>query len=425
MTGKVCQGVCAWWRSGGLFASTMPVVAAGLPLLLLFSSKGMVVLFGLAVLAAMVDLLGTGGWRRPGLDGGVVLALALVLAWGLASGLWEETPGLAVAKTGQLVTLGVGALILVAAARRQPELVARRSLSWLCGGLLLTTLVIGIEAAFNLPIGRTLRGLPSNSPALSILYYKNVAAAGAVLVVPATCVALAWRRWLMAAVLAVSLVFCARATHSYTSIVAITVAVACLLPALRWPRVSLALVAVLMLGLFTAAPLASRLPDTNYLVRSVPWLPPSLMHRTAIWQFVASHVIERPLLGWGLDASRELPGGDANITMVAMYRGALVEFNQQILPLHPHNMALQLWLETGAVGVMLFLALLTALLRRVLAWPGRMVAVATAAVVTPLIVGMASYGLWQSWWLSCVALMASLVATWLPACAEADGRSSE
>ena len=36
-------------------------------------------------------------------------------------------------------------------------------------------------------------------------------------------------------------------------------------------------------------------------------------HRLEIWHFAGQRIAERPLLGWGLDASRAIPGGNALI----------------------------------------------------------------------------------------------------------------
>jgi O-antigen ligase len=74
----------------------------------------------------------------------------------------------------------------------------------------------------------------------------------------------------------------------------------------------------------------------------------------------------------------------------------------QWLPLHPHNAALQLWLELGAPGAILF-AWLVAWVWLALgaaAWPPLYAAAAGSSLVTALVVGFGSYGVWQEWWIS-------------------------
>jgi len=117
----------------------------------------------------------------------------------------------------------------------------------------------------------------------------------------------------------------------------------------------------------------------------------SIYHRAAIWQFVAERIEEKPLLGWGLHASRSMPGAKELVA-----RGA------EILPLHPHNGPLQLWLELGAIGAVLGAALL--------AWLARNAASAAqaAALTAMLVVGSVSFGLWQGWWMAAIWLVVGL-----------------
>jgi O-antigen ligase len=117
----------------------------------------------------------------------------------------------------------------------------------------------------------------------------------------------------------------------------------------------------------------------------------SVYHRAAIWQFVAQRIEERPLIGWGLHASRSMPG--ANVTIA---QGA------ELIPLHPHNGPLQLWLELGALG-----AVIGAML---LAWLAlNVVSAAQAAALTAMVtVASVSFGLWQGWWMAAIWLLIGL-----------------
>jgi exopolysaccharide production protein ExoQ len=119
----------------------------------------------------------------------------------------------------------------------------------------------------------------------------------------------------------------------------------------------------------------------------------SIYHRAAIWQFVAHRVAEKPVLGWGLHAARNMPGAQETIS-----RGA------ELIPLHPHNGPLQVWLELGAVGALIVAALL--------AWLGVNVASAAqaAALSAAFTVASISFGLWQGWWMAALWLLLSLAA---------------
>ena len=81
-----------------------------------------------------------------------------------------------------------------------------------------------------------------------------------------------------------------------------------------------------------------------------------------------------------------------------------------LLPLHPHNGVLQWWLELGGVGAMLGAGFLIAMIRNM---PVRFAryddAAALALTVAAIVIGLASYGVFQSWWLG----TEWLVATWM------------
>jgi O-antigen ligase len=126
-------------------------------------------------------------------------------------------------------------------------------------------------------------------------------------------------------------------------------------------------------------------------------LPASWDARLTIWTFTDARILERPLLGWGLDASRSWP---------------------HIIPLHPHNAALQFWLELGGVGAVIAAGLLFFLFWLIArATEGKAyMAVASATLAAYLTIGALSFGVWQEWWLgigavafcACLALKRTL-----------------
>jgi O-antigen ligase len=121
-------------------------------------------------------------------------------------------------------------------------------------------------------------------------------------------------------------------------------------------------------------------------------LPPSSQHRVEIWHFVLQKWQERPLLGWGVDSSRSIPGGLDEVRP-----------NMVGLPLHPHNMPLHILLEQGIIGFALFFVALCIVVRGV--WrvaPGQpyMTAAIAAALSCYLTIAMSAFGMWQTWWVA-------------------------
>ena len=175
--------------------------------------------------------------------------------------------------------------------------------------------------------------------------------------------------------------------------------------AYRFPRIAAGAIAVGVIALGLIFPVAPLSMDTvARLHQSVPQFDNSMIHRFAIWHFAIDRIAERPLLGWGLDASRALPGGTEIIDDPRLPE--LARPDAPWMPLHPHNAALQWRLELGWPGsVLAVLAILWLLRQIVVALPPPARASALALVAGSLVVAMLSYGFWQAWWQSALWLI--------------------
>src|SRR3546814_15695750 len=87
---------------------------------------------------------------------------------------------------------------------------------------------------------------------------------------------------------------------------------------------------------------------------SADWLPETAQYRLHIWDTVSQRIAERPLFGWGFDASPDLP-----IRAAQPFRTGA-----KIIPSHPHHGELQILVETGLGGALRTRALLFLLCRR-------------------------------------------------------------
>jgi O-antigen ligase len=129
-------------------------------------------------------------------------------------------------------------------------------------------------------------------------------------------------------------------------------------------------------------------------------IPYSARHRLAMWAFAAEKIHEKPLLGWGFGSSRYIPQEDRRLAP-----------NMEIMPLHPHNLALQTRLELGLPGVMILAALVFTVFYRLATFtddPWKS-GIAMAAASGWLFVANVSYGMWQSWWIALAFLLAVLM----------------
>jgi O-antigen ligase len=152
-------------------------------------------------------------------------------------------------------------------------------------------------------------------------------------------------------------------------------------------------------------------------------LNPSTIHRLFIWRFAGDRIAERPLWGWGMDAARDIPGGQLDLSTA--YPQAVLPANARALPLHPHNATVEWRLDLGIPGAVLMLAILVWGLYR-LGWHGALSANRRAGslawATSAIIIGCVSYGFWQAWWLACLWLGAALLAAPGTAAPVRDGR---
>ncbi len=136
-------------------------------------------------------------------------------------------------------------------------------------------------------------------------------------------------------------------------------------------------------------------------------------HRLGIWNFVDARIDDKPWLGWGMEASRAIPGGKDMIPMPDCGEAVNPEILGPVLgdqlPLHPHDLALNLRVELGIPGLLLGLAVIAWL-----AWQTRRQSPLVRAVAGSALAGAATYallnlGMWQGPWLVTLFYLVGLV----------------
>lgn len=122
----------------------------------------------------------------------------------------------------------------------------------------------------------------------------------------------------------------------------------------------------------------------------------SMNQRLEIWDFVSLKIFENPLIGYGVDATRSIE-----------FEGRMV-FYQNAFVLHPHNIALQIWIELGALGIFLTSCLLLSLyiyLKKLSAAQQSLSVIAFSGVIVVMLV---SWSIWSGWLIGLILLLVSL-----------------
>ena len=172
--------------------------------------------------------------------------------------------------------------------------------------------------------------------------------------------------------------------------------------ALLAPRAALACCGCVILALLFGAPLMAFLPVEAIFERFGGVAPSSWLHRVAVWQSVSAHIPQAMPFGAGADYARIWK---ETAPMIAV-PGAAAPLS--LMPTHPHNIFLQIWLELGAVGVMSIAAFVFFGMRALTrARPRNGVAVAACGALGAIAVSMFVEGsLWQVWRMAAMALAA-------------------
>ena len=347
-----------------------------------------------AGLCAAGLVLSTGGPRpHPAL----VLAAALLgclLVWGTASAFWSVNPLRSLIMAARLAGLIALGLALAAAASRITA--PRRLTLWLLGGFALGVAMAAAELATHGALGA-----PFTDRAYQAARLNRASVTFAILLPPLTAALLrggpAVYPLSFAAATAV-MIFALAGTAAKAALIAgLPIGV---LFYLARGRAAYAAAIVSVLVIISAPLTFARLERVSAFAETADTIKLSAGHRLLIWSFAGDRIAERPLAGWGLDSARAIPGGKDPIRP-----------GQSWMPLHPHNAALQLWLELGVPGTVLF-ALIVSVVWMALAranWPRLYCAAAGASLAIALIASCAAYGIWQEWWLGTLAISLFLV----------------
>jgi O-antigen ligase len=373
----------------------------------------------LALLAAVAALPGLAAarWHVPWSLRVLGLVVAAMLVWCWLSALWAIDPGLALARAGKLTVVAVVGLTLLAGVFALPQ----QRLWWLgaglCAGFALALALMALDVALLGGLRRAIRDDPAYYGMASL---NRGATLAALLVWPAA--VWLWREaerrgagWPRPAALALvgGCIGLLAMLESQSSAVALGAGLAGFVLVMLAPGLATRLLA-LGFGIGTMA--APVLPFTLLVPeRVIDWaggLASPAVHRLYIWRFTAERILERPLLGWGLDSSRVIPGRETLVTQVNPFLAWDPYGKMPLLPLHPHNAPLQLWLELGLPGAALLALLGSGLLYGVArGLRDRLdAAAAVSALVVALVLSGFSYGIWQTWWLGALWLAAAMSA---------------
>ncbi len=344
-----------------------------------------------AVMAVMVRRVKEGQW--PNFSGFAAVVCALAMIWSAVSVFWSiDPPAAHVSKLVRLAILLLAGFALLDCARALGSEERDRFQKLMLTGFALAAIMLLVDWAFEGPILRMFPNTSGHWPGVILRFNRGVTIL-ALMIWPVT-LAL-WNRSpaqaIIGGLVALALV---SGFASSAAILAVAAGILCCALTFYLPRVLPYIVAFGVLAAVFAGPFVSQhvAPPDDVALGELP-IPNSAHHRLLIWQFTADKIAERPLLGWGFNSSKTIPGNTSSLGI-----------GPAALPLHPHNVWLQWWLELGVVGAILGAVLIggTAWRLRELDLARAERAISLALLVAMFLIGGVAYGAWQSWWIAAI-----------------------
>lgn len=379
-----------------------------------------------ALVAVAATLCAVLGWRvlrrSAHAPRALLLPLTLLVAWMAASALWTIDVDFTLLETARFALMALGGLVLIAAARALDGRGRQTVANWSMAGFAVGLGILAFEIATEGLLLRSIWWLINLDKRFifSVTYNRATSVIG-VLAWPAALFFLQRRAPIVAALCLAAGAYMVYDLQKWASLIALLCGALVFAVGFLAPRATARVLAAGVVLLLLAAPVLPRTvlaPDV--VVRVYPEISFSEYHRILIWDFAAKRIAERPLWGWGMNTSRVMPGGkDTAPTDIPGRTFGRGDDPVELMPLHPHNTPLQLWLELGLPGVILAGVMVAGLLLLAARHPGGRVArAASLATMTGVIaISAMSFSMWQSWWLAVVWLAAMLLAAAAPASA--------
>ena len=395
MTGKGTESM----KGAQLAWAACFILLAALPLLSVISHPAAPAVL-LASLACALAAAGISGSLKPAFRlhrlAGQRVTLGLfgaMLALAMLSSLWSLDAARSLEKA--MTTLPVGfvfvAFLLLSDAFGR-AMAAHRWALLLAGLMMAASVLIMVDQTFEIfvPFSPE-RGLTHNNTAAQLM---------SMLIWP-----VAWFAWQRSRLLALAtFALCTLAvfmSQSQASQLALILGAAALFPLCllkaKAPLVGAALATLFLFVLVLAGPLADALfADMDEAMR----VAASIDHRIELWSSYLAGIMERPLLGWGFDASR-LPSRPEYAASLGVWAPTTGH--------HPHNLALALWFEMGIIGLALGIGLIWLVAGGIRRLDPGLQPFATLILLTAMLQMGVGKHIWQDKWLA--AMVATAVLT--------------
>ncbi len=377
------------------------------PIVSVFSSNALVPLVVL-VAAILLILRGIETKSLPSFTRTQIIIFSLFFGWVTISTLWTISPFTAFKLDLRLIALTISGLVLVNGVTDLDKENRKRMANAVLLGLALASIFLSIEVFYQAPITKVFKGKALDAWVDPSRFNRGATFIGISL-------------WLLCAIfreklslffkllfpiVPIALLYFA---PSESSLVAVILAAIWYLFFFKFPKLGFQILPVIMIVSVLVMPFATRYVEPLYDEESSHSIPFSAKHRFFIWDFVSSQILKNPVIGWGFDSARDYSNNGVENYVNIEPNGNVRAVGGRIISLHPHNFALQVWLELGLIGAILISVIIWSVFGYLKSRQLSERIEIQAMLVSTFIIALLGYGIWQNRWFVMFFIFAAMI----------------
>ena len=347
---------------------------------------------------------------RPTLSRPALFIAGAILGFGLLSTAHALDSGEVFDRTLKLAGVLIPGALLLSLVQNPEIRTSRLPRLWIVPiALIITALLVALELKAGAPVYRALRGMPADEFIANSVFNRGAVAA-VLCVFPAFAILKKCRpTWQAALLLGAPFLLMLACVESQSAQVSAVIGLLTFLffpyrCRVSWIALFVVIAASIMLAPFVMPWVFTHFAETLNTAPVIGQGNGFAGARLEVWDYVSRYIQTDPLYGFGIEATRSITNFDS---------GEIYQKGTTIL--HPHNFALQLWIEFGVVGAAAGALFCGYILRSIYRLGPCGARIALPVFLIALSVGATGYGLWQGWWLGALFMAAALVMIAVPA----------
>ncbi|WP_421783679.1 O-antigen ligase family protein [Kiloniella litopenaei] len=360
------------------------------------------------VAAILLILRGIETKSLPSFTRTQIIIFSLFFGWVTISTLWTISPFTAFKLDLRLIALTISGLVLVNGVTDLDKENRKRMANAVLLGLALASIFLSIEVFYQAPITKVFKGKALDAWVDPSRFNRGATFIGISL-------------WLLCAIfreklslffkllfpiVPIALLYFA---PSESSLVAVILAAIWYLFFFKFPKLGFQILPVIMIVSVLVMPFATRYVEPLYDEESSHSIPFSAKHRFFIWDFVSSQILKNPVIGWGFDSARDYSNNGVENYVNIEPNGNVRAVGGRIISLHPHNFALQVWLELGLIGAILISVIIWSVFGYLKSRQLSERIEIQAMLVSTFIIALLGYGIWQNRWFVMFFIFAAMI----------------